>query len=54
LKQSKLQCGGDVIAFSNKGEFIVLGFLNGSFLVLNNDFGAITKRCDKRENFAIS
>lgn len=49
-----MQCGGDVVAFSNRGDYIVLGFLNGSFLVLDNDFKAITKRCDKREGKAIS
>jgi hypothetical protein len=48
-----LQCGGDVVAFSNAGDLIVLGFLNGTFMVLNNNFDAITKRCDKREGKAV-
>ena len=48
-KHCKLQCGGDVVAFSNNGDMIVLGFFNGQFMVLDNNFNAITKRCDKRE-----
>ena len=44
-----MQCGGDVVAFSNKGDYIVLGFDNGSFLVLDDNFKAITKRCDIRD-----
>jgi hypothetical protein len=29
IKHCKLSCGGDAIAFSNNGDLIVIGFLNG-------------------------
>jgi WD40 repeat protein len=33
---------------------LVLGFNNGQIMVLDINFNAITKRCDKREGKAIS
>lgn len=53
-RHCKLACGGDALAFSNKGDLLVLGFLNGQILVLDNDFNSITKRCDKRQDHPIS
>lgn len=47
-RHCKLACGGDSLAFSNKGDLLVLGFLNGQILVLDDEFNSITKRCDKR------
>ena len=46
-KHCKLESGGDAIAFSNAGKFLVLGFLNGTMLVLDSNFGAVTKRRDR-------
>ena len=46
-KHCKLESGGDAIAFSNNAKFLVLGFLNGTMLVLDSNFGAVTKRKDR-------
>lgn len=46
-KHCKLESGGDAIAFSNNGKYLVLGFLNGTMLVLDSNFGAVTKRKDR-------
>ena len=35
LKYAKLDTPGDVLAFSNKGIYFVLGLLNGQFIVLD-------------------
>lgn len=46
-KHCKLESGGDAIAFSNAGKYLVLGFINGTMLVLDSNFGAVTKRRDR-------
>jgi len=43
-----LESGGDAIAFSNSGTYLVLGFLNGTMLVLDKDFKPICKRKDRQ------
>ena len=47
LKHCKLESGGDAIAFSNSGKFLVLGFLNGTMLALDENFNALSKRRDR-------
>lgn len=44
---AKLETGGDAIAFSNSGQFLVLGHLNGTMLVLDPKFQPVTKRRDR-------
>lgn len=46
-KHCKLESGGDAIAFSNSGKFLALGFINGTMLVLDSNFTAISKRRDR-------
>ena len=48
LKYAKLDTPGDVLAFSNKGTYFVLGLLNGQFIVLDDQLKAVTKRADRR------
>ncbi len=46
-KHCKLEAGGDAIAFSNNAKYLVLGFLNGTMLVLDENFTAVKKRRDR-------
>lgn len=47
LKHCKLESGGDAIAFSNDGKYLVLGFVNGTQLALDSNFQALSKRRDR-------
>jgi len=47
-KYAKLDTPGDVVAFSNAGDLLVMGMINGSFIVLDNMLKPVTKRSDRR------
>jgi WD40 repeat protein len=47
LKHCKLESGGDAIAFSNSGKYLVLGFMNGTMFALDDNFNALSKRRDR-------
>ena len=47
IHYTKLDSGGDVLAFSPDGSLLVLGFLNGSFIVLDANLKITTKRRDR-------
>jgi microtubule-associated protein-like 6 len=53
LKHCKLESGGDAIAFSNNGKYLVLGFINGTMLALDDNFSALSKRRDRERGQAI-
>jgi WD40 repeat protein len=48
IKYAKLDTPGDVVAFSNAGKYLVMGMINGSFIVLDDQLKAVTKRADRR------
>lgn len=39
---------GDVLAISSDGKYLVIGFINGAFLVLDQNFKAVCKRHDRK------
>ena len=47
IRYSKLESGGDALAFSPDASQLVLGFLNGSFLVLDSNLKVTIKRRDR-------
>lgn len=38
---------GDALAFSNNAKYLVIGFINGQFIVLDSNFKPIVKRRDR-------
>lgn len=47
ISYTKLESGGDALAFSPDGSQLVVGFLNGSFLVFDVNLKVTTKRRDR-------
>lgn len=46
-KHCKLDCPGDALAFSSDAKHLAIGFINGTFLVLDSNFKPVTKRGDR-------
>lgn len=47
-KYAKLDTPGDVVEFSHGGQFVVMGMINGSFIVLDASLKPVTKRSERR------
>ena len=48
-KFARLDCGGNVLAFSHDGNKLAIGYTNGSLTVLDANFQVIVIRKDRKE-----
>jgi len=44
---AKLDAPGDAIAFSNNGKWLVVGFINGQFQVIDDKFKPTIRKCNR-------
>jgi WD40 repeat protein len=43
-----LDSGGDALAYSNDGQYLALGLLNGQLKVVNSQFNQLVERKDRK------